>query len=234
MAAASFGCNKVAILGDFFNAGHYSRHGKESGGSFESENATLARFTDNCKTLGMVPTFFIEGNHEGWWEEYARENPGISHQNAYPALYADWDYLPQGSMVEIHPHLTACHGDALNGSTSASPAASVLRHYPAANLIFGHNHRLDMAIQSRWTAKGTKMYTAVSVGTLVSADYEQKRKALRLSGQRHNLGFGVVTYIDHDLFDIQLGRIFNQRGLVCMLGGAAYRLNKPTKKTTKK
>jgi hypothetical protein len=223
-AAQGFGCNKSALIGDFFDSCHISRHGYSRDSSFAEEDDFMWAYTEQNEKMGMQPTFALDGNHEGWWEEYSESHPGLQREDMYPSLYANWDVLSQGSAVALNGNLLAAHGDALNGSCAASPAASVLRNYPGLNIIFGHNHRLDMAQVTRITHNGPRTSIAASIGTMADLEYEQSKKALRVNSQRHALGFCTVSFFENDLFDIQLGRITpTKRGLVCMLAGKLYK-----------
>lgn len=222
-AAAYFGCNKTLGLGDWLDSCHISRHGMTRESSFEQENVFMGQTTAELFNYGMDPTAFILGNHEDWYAQWSETNPGHTHKAELPDLYRHWDVLPNGSAIPINRRLVGCHGDGLNGSCATSPAASVLRNYPAQSFVFGHNHRLDVAYQTRWTGEGRKVYGAFSVGCLADLDFETRKKALRNNSQRHNLGFACVTLYKDDYFDVQLGHIFESRKTIrCLLAGKMH------------
>lgn len=224
-AAKGFGCNKSGLLGDFFDSCHISRHEKTRDSSFKRENACMAKYNRDTEAAGMEPTVALWGNHEFWFNKYAEENPGHDHEELYPALYEKWDVISEpGVALELNANLVGAHGDGLNGACAAQPAASVLRNYPALNIIFAHNHRLDVARVTRPTHKGPRTTIAASIGTMASIDYELSKKALQVNAQRHSLGFGVVTLHPDDLFEITLGSIVDtKKGLVCLLAGELYK-----------
>lgn len=224
-ACKGFGVNKAVLQGDTFNSGQISHYGYAQDESFREDNAFIKGLNKQLKNAGIQPTVAGLGNHDGaWFEEWAKTHPGFTHEDLLPDLYAEWDVLPCGYFAEFNKNLVFTHGDALNGSCAANPAASVLRNYPGLNIIFGHNHRLDMARVTRPTHKGPRTTIAASVGCLASFDYERSNRALRVNSQRHSLGFGVVSLHKDDLFEITLGSILETRkGLVCLLAGELYK-----------
>lgn len=199
----------------------------------------LAQFRSALPDADM---FYIEGNHE----KRLRDMIATSLPQAYMIQpvnkmisYSAWEIpnlmglkdmgiewvgdYPNG-IVWLNDNLVVVHGDGLS--------ADKVVQSTDVTTIFGHIHRLEMAVRPVFSRDGARIVTAYCPGFLGLTDGSVPG---RKDKQKWSQGFGVVTYTDDGYINIEHVEINNGvavfRGEVYEAKNTTADLNKDTGNT---
>jgi hypothetical protein len=131
------------------------------------------------------------GNHEGRWNRFVAENPGLAGvpwSTPYRNSIDGWELFDQGYEWYLGP-LTVCHGDELVGSCTKYSTASVAGRYPRENLLYGHTHRMEQHTETIWSQGVPHEHGVWTTGH--GQDVSRVDWAKRT---RWRLGFAVVQF----------------------------------------
>jgi hypothetical protein len=167
--------NGIIFQGDTFDGHLLSHHDKDVDRldvSILDEYKAAAKFMarvaaqpwagkERCKMLG--------GNHElPRWERLQNREPSLGRLRWTKAFGIEddcpWLDCTEGRSWWAGP-CQVTHGDKLKGSLAAvSPASTVLSNYAHQLTIFGHSHRVDLALRTAYRHGKPEMYGAYNVG----------------------------------------------------------------------
>lgn len=133
---------------DYGPVSHWLKNKKKASKDLDlSKDAAVYRklFLDPCNDIMQWRSkseakqkIWLYGNHEGWANDFAEENPGISTlvQPDHLVDLSDWDVVEEGG-YRMLGHLLVCHGDKIgNGGNVAQKAVNLY----GQSVLFGHFH----------------------------------------------------------------------------------------------
>lgn len=131
------------------------------------------------------------GNHEGRWNRFVNDNPGLSELPWHTPIARSvkgWELFDQGYELYMGG-LTVCHGDELAGALSKYSCAKVAGEYPRENILYGHTHRIDRFTQTLWSGGQPHEHGVWTTGhgqDVSQVEYTKRAK--------WRLGFATVLY----------------------------------------
>ena len=219
--------NRLILLGDMLDLPDWSTHYVRSPEFYFTTQPSLdwlaswiAELRPYCNEM-----VYIEGNHEKRMIDSIVQNTiqayGIKPANepdVPPILSVPYmlglhkmgvEYVgnyPHGEFY-INDNLVCIHGNKV-GPKSGQSVMKMLDS-PRISVIQGHVHRLEMGHKTVWTHGKTKIYQAISLGTLARIDGIVPGGGTRYNWQQ---GFGVVEY-DKDRFQVDSIGIYDGKAI---------------------
>lgn len=217
--ATAAGVTDVCLVGDTFESAGISRHAQlRKVRKFRHGGATIKREAEAAAPwLAMLSSLVddrrirpggkhvLTGNHEHWWAEVQDEYPGLLdtpwHElyrtEEHGFIFDGWHIHEEHMALKYGP-LLVCHGQRLRGSLSKYSAAAVLANYPGQNTLYGHTHRIDEATTPTFKYGVPSAHGAWTIGHMKQRDVEIVDPVVGPHAERHQQGFGLVTFFDRD------------------------------------
>jgi len=169
---------------------------KEMVAEIKEVNKCIDRFDKVLDKVGCKERHILAGNHDEWLDMWVEENPFLDQYTFRNACKWDergYEYRVYNEVLSIGK-LNFIHG----AYTTVTHAKKHLDAY-GANIVYGHVHDIQRHSHTKLDDDGIASW---SMGCLKDMSAEKNRW---LKGRLHNWNhaFGIVTWFDDDLFQLE-------------------------------
>ena len=169
---------------------------KEMVKEIKEVNKCIDRFDKVLDKVGCKERYILAGNHDEWLDMWVEENPFLDQYTFRNACKWDergYEYRVYNEVLSIGK-LNFIHG----AYTTVTHAKKHLDAY-GANIVYGHVHDIQRHSHTKLDDDGIASW---SMGCLKDMSAEKNRW---LKGRLHNWNhaFGIVTWFDDDLFQLE-------------------------------
>lgn len=235
--ARDAGVTHVLSLGDTFSFYALSQHPKErtrlmESGALQLELEEALPWLEEWRGREGRTITLGPGNHEERWYRFVEDNPGFAGTQWWHEFRGTFATLGIRTLprkfTAVIGKLAAFHGHTARGHRKGTPAdslATMLRHYPAQNTMYGHTHRVGMEVKTTWKHGIHEQHCAINVGHLESLDEIQSYQDAPSMQQ----GFVILRIFPGGYFEAAphtihpLGKTGRRRVVRSALTGKEYR-----------
>lgn len=186
------------LNGDIHDCNALSKLGRQAkdqvdNGALEAEAKKSKPFLKSLRktTKPGGRDLYGAGNHEGRWDRFVNENPGLAGipwWTPYKEAVEGWELFAQGYEWYMGP-LTVCHGDELDGALTKYSTAAVGQKYPRENFLYGHTHRIEHSTETIWSQGKAHEHGLWTTGHGQDVSLVEWKKRTKW-----RLGLAVVTF----------------------------------------
>jgi hypothetical protein len=207
-AAAGFGPDRIAVIGDLADFFAVSAHLKDPvrAMKLDWEMEQVNKALDDLDSLGAEEKEFVAGNHEWRLERYVHGKAPELHAllKVEDWLKLDergWHYTPYKQHAKVG-EVYVTHDVGASGRNSVFQAIDTFNH----SVITGHSHRFAYIVENDATGESPRISAQFGwLGDTEQVDYMSRAKARKYWPQGFGTGYldsaGILYAVPHPIVD---------------------------------